>query len=666
MTFNTRQLPARLRMVLGLFVLSVIVFSALRLIFYVYHHDSFASLPFSLTTASFLLGLRFDIQLAALLWLPFLFLSWLPYLNLNRPRRITFPLWKSYWMVVYIAVLVIHVIDLAYFAYQESRLDASILGFTTDLRISLSMILETYPIVIPLLILALGIWVIYRCVDWLLQKPDHETAHTLSFWSRASLYLLTFLIVTALGYGKWSRYPLRWSDAFFTTQYEATQLATNPVLFFGYTFSRRYENWDIKKVERSRREFAWYFNFNEADSLGFQRRIENSNNDREPVNLIVLLLETLPVHKLGVYGNPMGASPFLDSLANQSLHFRRFYVPKFSTAASVFSSMTGLPDVSTVKKSSTRDPRAINQHLLLDDLAGYSKHFFIGGSANWGDIGGFFRNNVRDIAVHEEGGYDVSEVNAWGISDYHLLQVLNTTLAAEEKPFAAVALTAGHHPPYSIPPGVEGFEILQVDEDSLVGFSDAREFNAFRFMDFALAAFFKQAAKQDYHQRTIYALLGDHGFGDSGLPSQQGSLSLKFFQVPLIIYAPGLGLDTAEIFSVTSELDLMPTLFGLMKRNYINTGLGLDVLSQPDSTPHYAFTFTPSTSEYGIVSDDHYLIFHGDGQQYIYDVETGERHNGSPADIEVMRGLGPAFFEMSRYLRYHNPSLSMQPGGQGF
>ena len=59
--------------------------------------------------------------------------------------------------------------------------------------------------------------------------------------------------------------------------------------------------------------------------------------------------------------------------------------------------MTGLPDIATVNKSSTRDPFASKQHLLMNDLKEYNKHFFIGGSANWGDIGGFFRGNVEEI-----------------------------------------------------------------------------------------------------------------------------------------------------------------------------------------------------------------------------------------------------------------------------
>ena len=58
--------------------------------------------------------------------------------------------------------------------------------------------------------------------------------------------------------------------------------------------------------------------------------------------------------------------------------------------------------MAVVNKSSTRDPFAIKQEIFLNQLQGYNKHFFMGGSANWGDINGFLNNIVDYIIIHEE------------------------------------------------------------------------------------------------------------------------------------------------------------------------------------------------------------------------------------------------------------------------
>ena len=102
--------------------------------------------------------------------------------------------------------------------------------------------------------------------------------------------------------------------------------------------------------------------------------------------------------------------------------------------------------MATINKTSTNDPFSFKQHLLVDDLTKYTKHFFIGGSANWGDLNGFFRSNVEGIEIHEEGSYSVSEINAWGISDYDLMMEANNILKEEREPFFSIILLLDLNP----------------------------------------------------------------------------------------------------------------------------------------------------------------------------------------------------------------------------
>ena len=649
--------PPRFNILLRTFGFVLVYLTALRILFYLVFYQVFSGLSAELTLRSFLMGFRFDLRLTVLVWLPFLLLSWLPYLKLADEARKVNPFWKIYWLMILLIITFAHAVDLGYFGYLGTRLDASIIGLAKDFLISMEMVWETYSIVPSVLVFIALTWLMNKVLTrWLLPSVPHRTPKW-KFFKRSVLYTLTFILALGMGYGRWSRYPLRWSDAFFTPNDTACQLAINPVLFFANTYSRRSENWDPEKVSKAYQQHSDYFDFAGNGDLEFKRYILPDSTSNQSPNVIIFILETLPTYKMGSYGNEMDASPYMDSIAANSLHFRNFYVPKFSTAASVFSAMTGLPDVSVINKSSTRDPLAVNQHFIMNELEGYQKYFFIGGSANWGDIGGFFRNNVEGIIVKEEGDYDVPEVNAWGISDYHLLQDIHQTLSRESKPFIAVTLTAGHHPPFTIPDDT-GFQRAPFNAKvKQAGFQDEREYNSFRFMDYAIGSFFKSAANSEYHENTLYVILGDHGFGDASIPARQGGLSLQYYHVPLMLYGPGLDLKSRNIFRTMSEIDIMPTIMGLIGKPYTNTGMGRDILNIPDSISTHAFTFTASSSSYGLISDDYYLVKNSYGPIDVFQLDSMKKVDIWNTEIDKMHELSTTYYELSRYLRYNNRRL---------
>ncbi len=646
-------LPTRFLILAKTFLFFLALLTVFRVILYFVFFDTFSNIPFGLTLKSFWLGFRFDIRLIVLIWLPFILLSWIPFLKLEKPKSGLVG-WQIYWLIMALALLAFYIADLGNFGYLGNRLDASILGLASDFWISINMLWETYPVIIIAILLVGCMWLMYYLLTSKVLNPLAPPGKRWPIWQRSILYVLTFIITFGMGYGKWSRYPLRWSDAFFSQNENANQLAINPVLFFFNTYSRRNVGWNNEKVKLYHSEFADYFDFPRGDSLKFSRHTYLPDTTYNDPNIVIFILETFPTYKSGAYGNPMNASPVLDSIASESIHFRNFYVPKFSTAASIFCAMAGLPDVSTVNKSSTRDPYAIQQHFIMNDLEGYKKHFFIGGSANWGDIGGFFKRNVEGIVIHEEGGYEAPEINAWGISDYELFQDIHRTINEEQEPFITVALTAGHHPPFSIPDETPFKRDIYEGDFYDTGFSDQKEYDSFRFMDYSIGEFFKKAKQSDYFDNTVFVILGDHGFGHPSMPAHYGRLSLHYYQVPLVIYAPGLGVEPRDVYRPASEIDLMPTLMGLLGKSFTNTALGKDLINLPDSIPHYAFTFTAGTGSYGLISEDYVLTKRDGDSSKVYDISNAELLSERNSEMSFMDSLSDAYYELSKYLRYHN------------
>ncbi|HCW76561.1 MAG TPA: hypothetical protein DHU63_08485 [Candidatus Marinimicrobia bacterium] len=556
-------------------------------------------------------------------------------------------------------ILLIYVLDFGYYDYLATRMDASMVAFARNPITSLRMAWESYPLfVATVLFTAIG-YGSWRLLSWIVRPVIREKQP--SWLTRILLGILTFIIIVGLGYGKWSRYPLRWSDAFFSTYEPANQMAMNPVLFFVNTFTRRNEKYDLNTVKKYYPVVANWLGIPDSSQtpLNYTRHIEPRQKTDRKYNVIVVFLETFPTYKVGVYGNPMQVSPNFDRLSQQGLHFTNYYVPKVSTAASIFSAMTGIPDISVIDRSSTRDPYAINQHLLMNDLTGYKKHFFIGGSANWGDVGGFFHNNVAGIKIHQEGDFAVPETNAWGISDDNLMIAANDILKNEQQPFFTVILTAGHHRPYTLPEHTPGFEYKKYPQDEqLIGFNGEDELNAFRYMDFSIGHLVDMAKRDGYFDNTIFVFFGDHGISNVLKPMPYGTSSLHLFHVPLLIYGPGVGIKPQQIDRIVSEIDLMPTIMGLLGEAYDNTTLGRDMFSPAQAAFPSAYMFDANTTSYGLLYEPFFLLRRSDGVEKLYQPwapdSVRDWKSEYPDDFQKLETLAKGINATAQYLRYNN------------
>ena len=642
------NIPNRLLISAKIFTTLIFIQFLYRILFFILFYNQMKLLQLDYILNSFFIGFRFDLRLAVLIILPFLLLSWI-----FKDSKVSNIFWIFYWTLSFGIIIIIYVFDIAYYSYLNTRLDASILGLSKNLYISIKMIWETYSVFsIILLVIALKLLLYKKIQKIQLFRSEIK----LNASKKYIMILLSVIICLGIGYGKWSRYPLRWSDAFYSNNNIANQLAINPLLYFLNTYLWKTESYDIKEIKKYYSLISSEINVIDTNSLAlnFNREKVYPDSSVLKANVIIIFLETFPNYKIGFFGNPTDPSPNYDIIANQSIVFNNFYVTKFSTAGSIFSAMTGLPDMATIDKSSTRDPLASRQHILMNDLHDYNKYFFIGGSGNWGDIGGFFRRNVDQIKVFEEGMYKATEVNAWGISDYDLLMEANEILKKEKEPFISVILTAGHHPPFTIP-NIENFNKIEFTEEHKEnGFSSHKDLNAFRFMDFSLGEFFKSVKKEDYFNNTIFIILGDHGFGHPSKVDLFGSLSLHNFNVPLTIYSPGLNIKHKNIYDIASSIDLMPTLFGLLSHSYKNTGLGKDLFDINNKNDNYAFIFSAANSKYGLISNDYFVMSNFNKEDLVYSFKEKKFINSLNSNIKKMKLLNNGYYEISKYLRYHN------------
>jgi phosphoglycerol transferase MdoB-like AlkP superfamily enzyme len=366
-----------------------------------------------------------------------------------------------------------------------------------------------------------------------------------------------------------------------------------------------------------------------------------------------------------MWGNPLNTTPYFDSLCKKGIFFKNCFSAAYGTARGVWAIITGIPDVTELKTAS-RNPNLVDQHTILNDIKGYEKFYFIGGSASWANIRGVLKGNISGLKLYEQEDYHSPSINVWGISDKDLFLEANDVLKKQAAPFFAIIQTADNHRPYTIPDEDKPFlQLKNYPGDTLqrYGFWTNEELNAYTYMDYTYKMFMEAASKEKYFNNTIFVFVGDHGIrGNAGnmMPKVWTDQGLTTQHVPLLFYAPALLTPSVEEKKV-SQIDILPGIAHLANMDIQNTTLGRDIFSKsllPDSLTNHAFVIDPDRRVLGLINTKYY---------YEYDLKTKAEHvypllnndplqNGEPGNALLgrMRDLTLGYYEASRYLLFNN------------
>ena len=656
------RLPGLARFILALTAINVVVFAAFRIVFWAAFQEALATASWADLLKALYLGFKFDLRLALLLCLPLALLGWIALFDPAR-RRTARIAWLAYLALAQCVVLLAYFVDFGHYAYARVRLNATFLDHLTPVGVAARVAWETYPILPGVLGLAL----LTFAYAWVAGRAARRTlapaANPLGKWARRAT-VAVFAALYVLGiWGKWSWYPLRWSEAYFSASEAVAALALNPVLFLSDTAENRTAPYDEGKVREHYAYTASLLGIRTPDSseLDFARYVTPTRKPAVRYNLVVIHLESFAAFKSGTFGNRLNATPHFDAIAKEGLLFTNFFVPEVPTARSVFEMLTGIPDVNPTTTAS-RNPLVVNQHTLVNAMEGYEKYYFLGGSATWGNIRGLFAHNIPGLHIFEEGDYDAPQVDGWGVSDVVLFDKAHRAFRDETKPFFAFIQTAGNHRPYSIPEDHPGFELAQVDAAALAenGFDGLAAYNGLRYLDFSLGAFFAKAREAPYFKNTVFLMYGDHG-NPSTQQTPWEQLLLTGYHVPCVIYAPGLVEGGRRIDFTASLPDSLPTALSLIGVPYLNTALGRDLLDLGPGDRRFSLI-----GHTGVLDDEFYFRLDPGGPRlFRYRSEKGAEdvHERFPEKIAELQRLQQALYETSKYMLYHNPARPHAPGG---
>lgn len=601
------KVPKTIQWVIKLFFIFFLVFTLFRV------STVFAFKPSNIRLSnvwsSFILGARFDVRWISIILLPIIIVSFIPKLS-PYGSLIAKRVWIIYLAVITFLLMFFFGADYGHFSYVSTRLNASALNFAEDAKISFEMLWESYPIFWLLLVLIFIAVLFYR-----LYKATHLRIEINNIdginYKRRWYGFIAFLLLLGI-WGNTSTTPLKWKDAFVFKDNFKSYLALNPLQNFFTTLSFRKPEADDNLVHNSYKSIA---DFLQLDVSTIKQRTfkrweyPNSHALESNPNIVLVICESFSMYKSSMSGNPLNATPFFNELRKQGIFFNRCFTPHFATARGIFAILTGIPDVQ-LSKFSSRNEESINQHTIINNFDDYKKFYFIGGSSEFNNYKGLL-NNIKNLHLYEEGKYTSPKVNVWGISDKDLFTESNTVLAKQNEPFFAIIQTAGNHRPYTISEQDKDFIKRNFIKDTLkkYGFESDEEFNAFAYMDYAIAHFMNIAQKQKYFHNTIFVFVGDHGVeGNTSAmyPSAWTTNRLSDEHVPLLFYAPAL-LSPKQYNKVVSQIDVLPTIAGMVYQPYFNTTLGRNIL-KPKIKNNGAFIIHHDEGKIGWLTDSFYFI----------------------------------------------------------
>ncbi|MGP6461262.1 LTA synthase family protein [Pseudomonas parakoreensis] len=308
------------------------------------------------------------------------------------------------------------------------------------------------------------------------------------------------------------------------------------------------------------------------DPQDIRRVIDNPGTPRKP-NIVLVTIESLSAKYLGSNGDGRNLTPNLDALRKQSLYFNNFYATGTRTDRGLEAITLAIPPTpgrSIVKRIGRESGFAsLGQQL---SAVGYDSVFVYGGRGYFDNMNAFFSGN--GYRVVDQSSVDEAEIhfkNAWGMADEDLYrQTLKLADAdyAKQQPFLLQLMTTSNHRPYTYPDN-------RIDIKS----GNGRD-GAVKYTDYAIGQFLEQARQKPWFDNTIFIFVADHTAGSAG----KEDLPITNYQIPLFIYAPKM-IEARESAQLASQIDLAPTLLGLLNLDYTSTFFGRNLLQDNPLPP---------------------------------------------------------------------------------
>jgi phosphoglycerol transferase MdoB-like AlkP superfamily enzyme len=451
------------------------------------------------------------------------------------------------------------------FSTRYNFIAVDYLIYTTEV---LGNIRESYPVG---WIIA-GVLISSFAIVWFIRKPvAHSLKQQVPFARRTviSLALLVFPVITFLfATNKWKK---------FSHNAYANELAANGLFEFGTAFNHNeLDFYKFYKVLPDKEAFSIVrkdlatpnTRFINDDPYSIERMVTYTEPEK-PMNVVLISVESFSSNFMDAFGNDQHITPFLDSIANKSLLFTNLYASGTRTVRGLEALSLSIPP--TPGQSIVKRPDNANMFSLgaVFKSKGYITQYLYGGYGYFDNMNAFFSGNHYQVVDRNALRPDqIHYANIWGVADEDLftltLQNLDSNYQSG-KPFFAHVMTVSNHRPFTYPEGrIDISPSLQMRE------------GAVKYTDYAIGKFIHEASAKPWFKNTVFVIVADHCAGSAG----SVELPVTGYHIPMIMYSPD-NIKPQKMDRLMAQIDIAPTILGLLKFNYRSKFFGHDIFSLP-------------------------------------------------------------------------------------
>ncbi|MEO7305930.1 MAG: sulfatase-like hydrolase/transferase [Ferruginibacter sp.] len=369
------------------------------------------------------------------------------------------------------------------------------------------------------------------------------------------------------------------------------------------------------------------------DPLSIERQIKNDSPEHR-WNIVLISVESLSGDYLKRFGSKENITPYLDSLIPHSLCFDRFYASGTRTVRGLEALSLAIPP--TPGQSIVRRPDNDDMFTMGSVLKskGYDVNFIYGGNSFFDNMGKFFStNSYRVLDKRDIPDSLVHLTTAWGADDEasfdFTLQQCDKSFNSGKSFFNHI-MTVSNHRPYTYPEGrIDMLPVYQTPQ------------GAVKYTDYAINKFIKDAQKKPWFNNTLFVIVADHCAKSAG----KTDLPVNRYHIPCIIYAPELVKPAIEE-RLVSQIDLAPTILGLMQLSYTSRFFGYDIYNM---MPGNERAFISTYQDMGYIKDGKMVILSPQRKVKIFEPDffTGTNKTSAGSDSLVNQAI--AWYQGASY-----------------
>lgn len=317
-------------------------------------------------------------------------------------------------------------------------------------------------------------------------------------------------------------------------------------------------------------------------------------------DILIVIMESFASDIMPSMGSYKDVAVCLDSIAQQSILFTRFYANSFRTDRGMVSILSGYPAQPTT--SIMRYPRKTSQlPSIARNLAKYKNYkttYYYGGDADFCNMRSYLVSQGYQHIISDANFPIEDKLSKWGVPDHIVAARMMEDIKAqqnEKRPVLRILQTSSSHEPFEVP-----YHRLK-----------DKRLNAFAYTDSVMGAIVREYRKLPRWKNTLIVFVPDHV---GGYKENLNDHDRSRYQIPLIL-AGGAISRPMKVGIIGSQHDIAATLLGQLGVEHREFTFSKNMMS--DATPKFAFFAV--NDAFGVVSEENSLIYDNRAKRIVYD-----------------------------------------------